>query len=137
MNAKDLIIEKQAAEIITLKEHIKVLKNKMQLLEEKNARLEKTSNNSSKPPSSDIVKPKKTVVKVGRRKRKRGGQHGHRKFSRRPFEPEQVDEVIEYEFKGKDAKGLKPLDEWRSRSLKRITNKYPPNTTLRSGFHPS
>ena len=69
----------------------------MQLLEEKIAQLEKNSNNSSKPPSSDIVKPKKTVVKVGHRKRKRGGQCGHRKFSRRPFEPEQVDEIIEYE----------------------------------------
>jgi len=34
------------------------------------------------------------------------------KFSRQPFEPEQVDEVIEYEFKDKDAEGLKPLDEW-------------------------
>jgi len=76
MDAKDLIIEKQTAKIITLKEYIKVLENKMQLLEEKIARLGKNSNNSSKPPSSDIVKPKKTVVKVGRRKRKRGGQFG-------------------------------------------------------------
>jgi len=58
------------------------------------------------------VKPKKTVIKVGCRKRRRGGQHGHRKFTRQPFEPEQVDEVIEYEFKAKEAKGLKPLDEW-------------------------
>jgi transposase len=33
-------------------------------------------------------------------------------FSRQPFEPEQVDEVIEYEFKDKDAEGLKSLDEW-------------------------
>jgi len=105
MNAKDLLIQKQAAEIKTLKETIK-------WLEEKIARLEKNSNNSSKPPSSDIVKPKKTVVKVSRRKRKRGGQRGHRKFLRRPFEPEQVDEVIEYELKDKDAEGLKPLDEW-------------------------
>jgi hypothetical protein len=30
---KDAIIEKQAAEIKTLKEHIKVLENKMQLLD--------------------------------------------------------------------------------------------------------
>ncbi len=105
MDAKDLIIEKQAAEIKTLKETIKQL-------EEKIVRLEKNSSNSSKPPSSDIVKPKKTVVKVRRKKRKRGGQRGHRKFTRQPFESEQVDEIIEYEFKDKDAKGLKPLDEW-------------------------
>lgn len=102
---KDAIIEKQAAEIRALKETIA-------RLEEEIAQLKKDSSNSSKPPSSDIVRPKKTVIKVGRRKRRRGGQHGHKKFSRRPFEPEQVDEVIEYELKDKDTKGLKPLDEW-------------------------
>jgi len=105
MDAKDLIIEKQAAEIQTLKEVIT-------RLEEKITQLEKNSNNSSKPPSSDIVKPNKILRKVSRKKRKRGGQCGHRKFSRQPFESEQVDEVIEYELKDKDAKGLKPLDEW-------------------------
>jgi transposase len=105
MQNKDAIVKQLIEENKQLREHIK-------LLEEKIARLEKNSSNSSKPPSSDIVKPKKTVVKVGRRKRGRGGQRGHRKFSRRPFEPEQVDEVIEYEFKDKDAEGLKPLEEW-------------------------
>jgi len=108
---KDGIIKKQAAEIKTLKEDIKVLENKIQLLEEKIAQLQKNSGNSSKPPSSDIIKPTKVIRKF-LRKRKRGGQRGHRKFSRRLFEPEQIDEVIEYELKGKDAKGLKPLDEW-------------------------
>ncbi len=105
MQNNDACIKQLIEENKQLREYIK-------LLEEKIARLEKNSSNSSKPPSSDIVKPKKTVVKVGRRKRRRGGQHGHRKFSRRPFEPEQVDEVIEYELKDKDAKGLKPLNEW-------------------------
>jgi len=116
---KDAIIKKLNEENKLLKKRIKLLEEKSQLmekyitkLEEKIAQLEKNSGNSSKPPSSDIVKPKKAVVKVGRRKRKRGGQRGHRKFSRQPFEPEQVDEVIEYELKDKDAKGLKPLDEW-------------------------
>jgi len=108
---KDAIIEKQAAEIKTLKEYIKVLENKIQLLEEKIARLEKNSSNSSKPPSSDIVKPAKATRKfVG--KHKRGAQRGHRKFTRQPFEPEQVDEIIEYELKDKDAEGLERLDEW-------------------------
>jgi len=105
MDAKDLIIEKQAAEIRALKEIIK-------RLEEEIARLKKDSNNSSKPPSSDIVKPKKTVRKGSRKKRKRGAQHGHKKFSRSAFTPEQVDEVIEYELRDKDAVGLQPLDEW-------------------------
>lgn len=104
MDAKDLLIKKQAVEIKTLKEIIA-------RLEEEIARLKKDSSNSSKPPSSDIVKPLKVIRRLGK-KRKRGGQRGHRKFSRQPFEPEQVDEVIEYEFKDKDAKGLEPLDEW-------------------------
>ena len=112
MENKDAIIKQLLEENKLLRKYIKSLEEKIQRLEEKIARLEKNSGNSSKPPSSDIVKPKKTVVKVGRRKRKRGAQHGHRKFSRQPFEPEQVDEVIEYELKDKDDKGLKPLDEW-------------------------
>lgn len=105
MDANDLLIEQLVAENRALKETIK-------LLEDKIARLEKDSNNSSRPPSSDIVKRKKTPHRKSRKKRNRGGQHGHRKFSRMPFEPEQVDEVIEYEFKDADAKGLEPLDDW-------------------------
>ena len=104
MDAKDLLIQKQTAEIKTLKETIARLENKIALLE-------KNSSNSSKPPSSDIVKPLKIFQRLGK-KRKHGGQHGHRKFSRPSFKPEQVDEVIEYELKDKDAVGLKPLNEW-------------------------
>ncbi len=106
MDAQDLLIEKLMAENKALKETIKAL-------EEKIARLEKHSNNSSKPPSSDIVKPKRPTVKGRRKKRKRGGQLGHRKCSRPAFEPQEVDEVIEYEFNSKDAAGLEPLNEWR------------------------
>jgi len=93
-----------------LKKENKLLNEQIAKLKEKIARLEKNSNNSSRPPSSDIVKPLK-ARQLGK-KRKRGGQRSHRKFSRQPFEPEQVDEVIEYEFNDKDAEGLKPLDEW-------------------------
>jgi len=101
---KDTIIKQQAAEIQLLKETII-------RLEEKIAQLEKNSGNSSKPPSSDIVKPTK-VIHTSVRKRKHGGQYGHRKFTRQPFKPEQVDETIEYEFHPTEAKGLKPLNEW-------------------------
>jgi transposase len=104
MDAKDLIIEKQAAEIKTLREIIIQLQEKI-------ASLEKNSNNSSKPPSSDIVRPTKIHTRRDT-KRRRGGQHGHRKFSRPIFKPEDVDQVIEYELKDKDAVGLEPLDEW-------------------------
>ena len=105
MDEKDQIIAE-------LRQQVELLLKRIQQLEEEIARLKKDSNNSSKPPSSDIVKPKKTVRKVSRKKRKRGGQFGHRKFSRPAFTAEQVDEVIEYELKDKDAVGLKPLDEW-------------------------
>jgi transposase len=105
MDEKDQIIAE-------LKQQIEMLLKRIQQLEEEVARLRKDSHNSSKPPSSDIVKPQKSVVKVGRRKRRRGGQPGHRKFSRMSFEPEQIDEVIEYEFKDRDCRGLIPLNEW-------------------------
>jgi len=108
---KDAIIEKLTKQVASLLERIRQLEQENVMLKERIAWLEKNSGNSSKPPSSDIVKPLKAIQRPGK-KRKRGGQRGHRKFSRQPFEPEQVDEVIEYEFKDKDAEGLKPLDEW-------------------------
>jgi len=108
---KDAIIEKLTKQVASLLERIRQLEQENVKLKERIAQLEKNSGNSSKPPSSDIVKPLKAIRRFGK-KRKRGGQRGHRKFSRQPFEPEQVDEIIEYEFKGKDAEGLKPLDEW-------------------------
>jgi transposase len=112
MQNKDAIIEKQRQYIKLLEEKINTMELYIAKLEEKITQLEKNSGNSSKPPSSDIVKPKKTTLKVSRKKRKRGGQHGHEKYTRKPFEPEQVDEVIEYELTDKDAKGLIPLDDW-------------------------
>jgi len=105
MDEKDKIIAE-------LRQQIEMLLKRIEQLEDEVARLKKDSHNSSKPPSSDIVKPKKPPFKPGRKKRKRGGQHGHQKFSRQPFEPEQVDEAFEYELTDKEAKGLKPLDEW-------------------------
>jgi transposase len=112
MQDKDAIINQQAAVIAELRQQLETFVKRIVQLEDEVARLKRDSRNSSKPPSSDIVKPKKTAVKPGRKKRKRGGQSGHPKFSRQPFEPEQVDEAFEYELMDKDAKGLVPLDEW-------------------------
>jgi transposase len=104
MDVKDFIITQQ-------KEQIQVLLQRVKVLEEEIARLKKDSSNSSKPPSSDIIKPAK-LPRAIRRRRKQGGQPGHRKCSRQSFPPEQVDEVIQYELTAKDAKGLELLDEW-------------------------
>ncbi len=112
MDAKDQFIEQLVAENIALKETNKLLREQISSLQERIASLEKDSSNSSKPPSSDIVKPKRSVQTRPRKKRKRGGQAGHRKFSRTAFKPEEIDEVVEYEFPTRDAVGLKPLDEW-------------------------
>jgi len=103
MDDKDIVIAQLLQEVAALREEVKRLKEEI-------ARLKKDSSNSSKPPSSDIVKPKRPPVKSCRKKRNRGGQHGHSKFSRQPFE--EVDHTVDYEWKGKAAVGLEPLDDW-------------------------
>ena len=104
MDGKDVIITQQ-------KEQIQALLQRVKELEEEMARLKKDSGNSSKPPSSDLVKPMRVLRRRGS-KRRRGGQPGHRKFSRPPFTPQQVDKVIPYELSKEQAKGLEPLNEW-------------------------
>lgn len=55
---------------------IAYLLQRIQVLEEKIARLERNSTNSSKPPSTDITKPKEEQRRPG--ERKIGGQPRHR-----------------------------------------------------------
>ncbi len=105
MDEKDKIIAE-------LRQRIETLLKRIAQLEDEVARLKKNSRNSSKPPSSDIVKPNKPAAKPGRKKRNRGGQHGHKKFTRPSFKPEQVDQAFDYELTDKEADGLEPLDEW-------------------------
>jgi transposase len=57
----------------------------------------KNSSNSSKPPSSDIVKPPRLQ---GKKKRKQGGQPGHPRHERPPFEANQIDHTIDYTLSG-------------------------------------
>lgn len=103
MTDKDAIIAQ-------LLEEIKMLRAEIATLKEKVARLEKNSSNSSKPPSSDIVKPPKPEAADGT-KREIGGQHGHQKFAREAFTPEDVTPVI-CELPAQDTGGLEMLDEW-------------------------
>jgi hypothetical protein len=108
---KNAIIEKLTKQVALLLERIRQLEQENTMFKEKIAQLEKNSSNSSKPPSSDIVKPLK-IIRQSSKKHHRGGQYGHTKFSRQPFEPHEVDKVIKYELKDKETIGLKPLDEW-------------------------
>ncbi len=102
MENKDAIIDRLTRQVETLLARISELEDEV-------ARLKKDSNNSSKPPSSDIVKPKK-ATKRKCVKRKRGGQPGHKKHSRKPFTPDEIDHSFEYDLLGNDSKGLVPLN---------------------------
>ena len=95
-------------------EQIRLLTEDNQNLRERIARLEKNSSNSSKPPSSDVINPKPSS-KNGR-KRRRGGQLGHKKHERKPFTPEQIDKIVVYELSADEIrrKKLIPLDETES-----------------------
>jgi len=84
-------LEKEISEISDPKalRVITYLLQRIQVLEEKIARLEKNSTNSSKPPSSDITKPDHEQRKPG--ERKIGGQAHHPGKSRNLIPPEKVD----------------------------------------------
>jgi transposase len=71
------------------------LEKKVEELTAQVARLSKNSSNSSKPPSSDIVKPPKPPTPDGDR-RHIGGQPGHARHERTPFDPSRITSVIDY-----------------------------------------
>ena len=108
---KDVIIERLLQQNQLQVEQIQLLTQENQKLRDRIARLEKNSSNSSKPPSSDIINPK-SPSKNGR-KRKQGGQLGHKKHDRQPFAPEQIDETIIHELSVDEVghRNLTPLDE--------------------------
>ncbi len=99
---KDVIIAQLLEQNQLLAEHNIQLQQKVQMLEEKIARLEKNSSNSSKPPSSDIINPQPTNKK--KTKRKIGGQKGHPKHSRPLFEADEIDNTIIHELSAKEIK---------------------------------
>jgi len=121
MTNKDVIIaqllwqnEQLNQQVQLLTEESKQLREHIKLLEEKISRLKRNSSNSSKPPSSDIINPK-PPAKNGR-KRKRGGQLGHKKHSRQPFTPEQIDNTIIHELSAEEVgrRNLTPLNKTES-----------------------
>jgi len=77
------------------------LQARIEELEAELAKARKNSETSSKPPSSDMVKPKPKHKKPGRpKKRKQGGQPGHPRHERKPFEECEIDNYIEYYLNG-------------------------------------
>jgi transposase len=95
-----------------LREEMRQLRADNQHLKDQVARLKRDSSNSSKPPSSDIVKPKQKGTRLGKRKRKIGGQKGHPRHERIPFTADDIGPIIPYELSPKQAQGLIPLEEW-------------------------
>jgi transposase len=104
---------RQDTEIADLKAQLAAALQRIDKLEQKNARLRdenaqlkeqlaaacKNSSTSSKPPSSDIVKPKKPRGKGGK-KRKRGGQPGHERHERPSFPADMIDDILPYTLDG-------------------------------------
>ena len=109
MDAKDRIIQEQ-------RELIKELSQRIEELELALAKATKDSSNSSKSPSSDIVKPpkKNTDGKASGKKRKRGGQRGHKRKLRQPLPPERVNEAFVYEMPDEEVQDRKltPTDQF-------------------------
>jgi hypothetical protein len=112
MDDKDVIIGQLQQENVQLRQENAELRALVLQLRDEIARLKnQNSSNSSKAPSSDIVNPQ---PRPRRKKRRRGGQSGHRRFQRQLFPPEQVDETILHELPEEDVRRgkLVPLDEY-------------------------
>ena len=105
MNDKDVIIARLQNEARELRELVTKLRDEIARLKNQN------SSNSSKPPSSDIINPQ---PRLKRKKRKRGGQAGHRRCQRQLLPPEQVDDTILHELPADEVQRRKliPLDEY-------------------------
>jgi transposase len=116
MDAKDRIIQELRELVQTLRRDNKELRREIEELKLALAKANKDSSNSSKSPSSDIVKPPKRDAKgkAARKKRKRGGQRGHKRVLRQPLPPERVDEAFIYEMPDEDVfdRKLTPTDDF-------------------------
>jgi transposase len=106
-----------AARVAELEKQLAVALARIEQLERQLASARKDSSTSSKPPSSDIVKPPRPAGQARRgakRKRRRGGQAGHKRHDRKPFPPEEVDATWIYEWPESSlSSDWEPLDEFR------------------------
>jgi hypothetical protein len=109
----DLSIKQLLTRLETLEAEVAALRRENQQLRDEIARLKKNSSNSSKPPSSDIVAPPKDPPRHGK-KNTIGGQPGHPRHRRPPFDPDQIDQTRLYELSPEEIRRrkLRPLDSW-------------------------
>jgi hypothetical protein len=98
------------AEMAELNAEISRLKAEVIRLQSENARLGKDSSTSSKPPSSDIIKPPPATQR-DKRKKRLGGQPGHKRHVREAFPPEAIDRTETHECPGLGPE-WEPLDEF-------------------------
>jgi len=111
------LVAEQAKQTAAQAERIDALTAEVEALKLQLAKAKKDSSTSSKPPSSDIVTPKEKQKKPGRpRKKKAGGQPGHKRQLREPLPPDRVDETIDYEISDAEIEGLKltPTDQFET-----------------------
>ena len=118
MGDKDVIIESLLKRIEELHRQIVLLTDQNEYLitenyqlshdnlklQERIARLEKNSSTSSKPPSSDITNPPEEEPKGKKTDRKRGGQKGHKKHTRKKFTQEEIDETLVHKLSDEEVK---------------------------------
>ena len=80
-----------------LKADLAALRAEVDRLTNELAKARKNSATSSKRPSSDIVKPPRKTAKAGQKKKpQRGGQPGHQRHQRPPFDASQISVVENY-----------------------------------------
>jgi hypothetical protein len=94
--AEPSLTNQGCSECAKLRAEVQELNARLAELEAKLAKVLKNSSNSSKPPSSDITnpppKPGKQASGSGK-KRKRGGQPGHPRHTRPPFQADEIDDT--------------------------------------------
>ena len=98
-----------------LEKRLAELEAKLGKVEDELAKAKKNSSNSSKPPSGDIVNPsaKQNSSKTkgdAKKKRKRGGQPGHARHQRSPFQPDEIDVTWIHYYTGCPCCGGKLID---------------------------
>ena len=107
--------ERLAQRVTELEKRLTAALARIEELEKQLASTRKNSSTSSKPPSSDIVKPPRPTspARAGQKRRRRGGQLGHKRHQRTPFQPEEIDTAWIYEWPESSLSAeWKPLEEF-------------------------